>query len=164
MDPAPFHNDVAGAPDTTRALWVHTADGTRLRIAIEDGGTRGTAVVLTGRTEYAEKYGAVVGRLAASGFSVVVIDWRGQGLSDRAFANRLIGHVGDFDEFQTDLAAVLAHPAVAALPGPRWWLCHSMGGCIGLTALARGARPAAAAPRKWASSRHSMPSRPDTRR
>ena len=41
------------------------------------------------------------------GLSVVSLDWRGQGLSDRLVEPRLKGHVGDFAEFQRDLDTLL---------------------------------------------------------
>ena len=37
----------------------------RLRAVVWQGGRRGTAVVFPGRTEFAEKYGRVVGELVA---------------------------------------------------------------------------------------------------
>ena len=85
------------------------------------GGTRGTAVIFPGRTEYAEKYGPVAGELVARGFAVAVIDWRGQGLSDRHPRNAMLGHVHDFADYQRDVAALMAlvggaGPAGAALP------------------------------------------------
>lgn len=110
----------------------------RLRLVLWDGGPRGTAWILGGRSEYAEKYGPVTGRLLAAGFSVVTLDWRGQGLSDRLLAGSNLGHARDFGEFQRDLEAARAHPLVAALPRPEVMLAHSMGGAIGLRALIEG--------------------------
>ncbi|MEO0386224.1 MAG: alpha/beta hydrolase [Pseudomonadota bacterium] len=119
-------------------MFLTTPDNTRIRIAIWAGGTRGTVIVMPGRTEYIEKYGAVVSELCARDLSVVVIDWRGQGLSARPIAGRSIGFVRDFAEYQQDLATVLAAPEVARLPTPRVLLAHSMGGCIALRALTEG--------------------------
>lgn len=155
-DPAPWLGDLAGPPAPDLCAWLTAAGaggapGPRLRAALwraPAGGARGHLLLLPGRTEYLEKYAPVVARLRARGFAVASLDWRGQGLSDRA-APRL-GHVGRFAEFQDDLRALLAWPEVEALPGPRVALCHSMGGCIGLRALVDGAlsdaaaRPAAA--------------------
>lgn len=135
---APLFTDIADAPDGGVAHWVTTADGKRLRFAIWGGGNKGTVLIFPGRTEYIEKYGRVVGKLARRGYSSVVIDWRGQGLSDRPGDNTDRGHVDDFREYQLDVAAVLVHEAVQALPGPRTLLAHSMGGCIGLRALQTG--------------------------
>ncbi|WP_325063164.1 alpha/beta hydrolase [Halovulum marinum] len=130
------------APDL--CTWVRAADGVRLRVVLWRGGGRGLVALLQGRAEFVEKYGPTAQRLTAMGFSVAALDWRGQGLSDRNRRRPMIGHVRRFLDYQTDLAALLAQPAVAAEPGPRVMLAHSMGGCIGLRALLQGL-PAAAA-------------------
>ena len=107
----------------------------RLRAAAWTGGRRGTAVVFPGRTEYIEKYGRVVARLVARGLSVLVIDWRGQGLSDRHPPSPMLGHVDDFRDYQRDVAALMALAETLDLPAPRYLVAHSMGGCIGLRTL-----------------------------
>jgi lysophospholipase len=132
---APFHADVASAPDGARAFWLETSDGVRIRMVAWDKGTRGTAYVFPGRTEYVEKYGRVAGEVAALGLRAVVVDWRGQGLSDRLGATRMQGHVGDFAEFQRDVAAVTAATAALGFEGPAYLIAHSMGGGIGLRTL-----------------------------
>jgi len=134
---APFHAALADGPPGVECRWL-AAGGTRLRVAFWKGGTKGTVFVLPGRTEAIEKYGRAVGDLVAHGFSVISIDWRGQGLSDRALSDRMVGHVGDFSEYQEDLDAMLAEADRANLPHPLVMLAHSMGGCIGLRGLMRG--------------------------
>nr|WP_281376669.1 alpha/beta hydrolase [Rubricella aquisinus] len=106
-----------------------------MRIAIWQG-TRGTVLLLPGRTEYIEKYDRVITRLVALGYAVACIDWRGQGLSDRKVADNL-GYVRRYSEFQQDMAALLG--AVQGFPRPLHLIAHSMGGAIGLRALADGA-------------------------
>ena len=138
LQPAPFHADLADGPASGRAVWLQTADGVRIRAGIWEGGARGTVLLLPGRTEYVEKYGRAAGDLLARGWSVVAVDWRGQGLSDRPLPDPMSGHVGDFDEYQRDMDAVLALVAAEGLPSPLMMLAHSMGGCIGLRALHRG--------------------------
>lgn len=132
---APFHADVAEAPAAAEAFWLAAADGTRLRAVVWRGGARGTAVIFPGRTEYAEKYGAVAAELIARGFSVAVIDWRCQGLSDRHPRNAMLGHVRDFADYQQDVAALMALVAELGLPTPRVLVAHSMGGCIATRTL-----------------------------
>ena len=136
---APFHAEIAEAPPGGFARWLLTRDGKRIRAAFWPGASRGMALILPGRTEYIEKYGPVAARLAALGFASAALDWRGQGLSDRAPAYPALGHVEDFRAYQLDLEALLAAPEVAAAPGPRVLLCHSMGGCVGLRAMIEGA-------------------------
>jgi lysophospholipase len=133
--PAPFFAEVAGAPEGAQAHFLTASDGARLRAVAWTGGERGTAFVFPGRTEYAEKYGRVAGELVARGLAVTIIDWRGQGLSDRHPANPLLGYVEDFRDYQRDVAALMALDERLELPGPRYLFAHSMGGCIGLRTL-----------------------------
>jgi lysophospholipase len=135
VTPAPFHAEIAGAPEGARAFWLTASDGVRLRAVVWSGGRRGTAVVFPGRTEFAEKYGRVAGALVARGFAVAVIDWRGQGLSDRPPLSPMLGHVDDFRDYQRDVAALLDLVHELALPEPTHLFAHSMGGCIGLRTL-----------------------------
>jgi len=135
--PAPFHNDVALAPVGVECLWLTAEDGTRIRVAIWGAGTKGTIFLMPGRTEYIEKYGLSVGNYIDTGFSVVVVDWRGQGLADRDTAKHGIGHVDSFSQFQQDVDAVLTVIKDRGLPQPLFLIGHSMGGAIGLRALHR---------------------------
>lgn len=132
---APFFAEVASAPDGAQPFWLRTSDEVRIRVVAWHGGTRGTAYVFPGRTEYIEKYGPVVGRLRDRGLSVIVIDWRGQGLSDRLGRTHAEGHVIDFREFQQDVAAMLSTGTDLGLAGPNFIFAHSMGGCIALRTL-----------------------------
>jgi lysophospholipase len=132
---APFHAEVAEAPPGATAVWLRAEDGKRLRAVSWRGSGRGTALVFPGRTEYVEKYGRVVGRLHALGLSVAVIDWRGQGLSERHPTWPAFGQVEDFRAYQWDVAALLDHPEIAGAPRPLVLVGHSMGGAIGLRTL-----------------------------
>ena len=144
MDLAPFHAELADAPDGARCVWL-SAGGVRLRVASWNAGDRGTVLLLPGRTECVEKYGRAARDLIARGYSVITIDWRGQGRADRALADRRSGYVGDFAEYQEDLDAMLAEAERAGLPKPYFMIAHSMGGCIGLRGLTRGLPVRAAA-------------------
>lgn len=137
MTPAPFHAELADAPPGAVAVWLKPG-AMRIRVAWWKAGDRGTVMLLPGRTECIEKYGRAAGDLVRRGYSVITIDWRGQGLADRALPDPMSGHVGDFAEYQQDLDAMLAEADRAGLPQPRFLLAHSMGGCIGLRALIRG--------------------------
>jgi lysophospholipase len=135
--PAPFHADLADAPAGVVSVWAK-AGSARIRLASWKAGDKGTVLLLPGRTECIEKYGRAAGDLIARGYSVIIIDWRGQGLADRALPDRMTGHVEDFAEYQQDLDALLAEAARADLPQPYFLLAHSMGGCIALRGLTRG--------------------------
>lgn len=145
MEPAPFFDDVAEGPPGAQATWVTTADGVRLRAVIWPGGGRGTVLVFSGRSEHAEKYGRVAQVFVDAGLTVAMVDWRGQGLSTRALRDPKVGHVGDFEEYQRDVAALLAHVEGQALPQPYVLVAHSMGSAIALRTLMEGAPVAAAA-------------------
>ena len=99
-------------------------------------------VILPGRTEYIEKYGLVISDLAKAGWGALVIDWRGQGMSDRFLPDARMGHVSHFADYQRDLDVILT-AADELAPGPKPWLVHSMGGCIGFRGLLHGKRPSA---------------------
>lgn len=143
---APLYNDLADGPADGRAVWLTAADGVRIRVAVWNSpAPRGTVLLLPGRTEYVEKYGRTATMLADAGYATLSVDWRGQGLADRALPDRMVGHVGDFAEYQADMDAVLAYAAAASLPQPYYLLAHSMGGCIGLRSLLRGVPVRAAA-------------------
>ncbi|MBE3637506.1 alpha/beta fold hydrolase [Mangrovicoccus algicola] len=135
---APFFAAESGAPPGAGAVWRRTPDGVRLRIGVLARGTRGTVLCFPGRTEYLEKYGPTARDLEAAGYSMVAIDWRGQGLADRLLPDAALGHVGRFSDYQADVAALTAHAAEAGLPRPWFLLAHSMGGAIGLEALEAG--------------------------
>ena len=145
MSEAPLY-DIAEGPAGGRAFWLTTADGVRLRVGLWTYvGAHGTVLLLPGRTEYVEKYGRAAGDLRARGFATLVIDWRGQGLADRALDDPMGGHVGDFAEYQLDFDEMLGFARAHGLPEPYYLMAHSMGGCIGLRALMRGAPVKAAA-------------------
>ncbi len=97
----------------------------------------GTLCLLQGRAETIEKYFETIGELQARGFWVATLDWRGQGGSDRLLANSRHGHVEDFADHRTDLAAFLATVRWVA-PPPYLALSHSMGGLILAGAMAEG--------------------------
>ncbi len=145
MNPAPYFKDIADGPDGGKAFWLTASDGVRLRAVVWPGGSRGTVLLVPGRTEYAEKYGRAAADLGQRGYATIVIDVRGQGLADRALPDRMVGHVGDFSEYQRDIDALIAAADALGLPHPRYLMAHSMGGCIGLRALMRGVPVKAAA-------------------
>lgn len=148
---APFDVALADGPPGERAVWLRTSDGVRIRACAWGGGNKGTVLLMPGRTEYIEKYGRAAGDLVARGWSVVSLDWRGQGLADRALPDPMAGHVLDFHEYQRDLDAVVTWAQAAGLPGPWMLMAHSMGGAIGLRTLYRnlGFRAAAFSAPMW---------------
>ncbi|HTK35419.1 MAG TPA: alpha/beta hydrolase [Caulobacteraceae bacterium] len=106
---------------------------------------RGSVVLSPGRTEAIEKYYEVVEDLRVRGFTVLVHDWRGQGLSQRLVSDPLRGHGGSWRAYLADFRRLL-DAFETRLPRPWIALGHSMGGGLTALALAEGeARFAAAA-------------------
>lgn len=140
MQQAPIYNDIAEAPETGESHWVYADDGVRLRVGHWMSGVpeNGTILVFPGRTEYIEKYGRTVTDLVKIGYSVLLIDWRGQGLSDRITEDPMTGHVIRFADYQKDVVAMLKAAGELDLPKPWYMLGHSLGACIGLRALTDG--------------------------
>lgn len=139
MKAAPFFGDIADGPPGGRAYWCHTTDGVRIRIGHWPcDGAKGTVLLFAGRTEFIEKYGHTAADFAARGFGTLTIDWRGQGLADRAAHDGLLGHVDRFIDYQQDVAAMVEAAQVLNLPRPWHLLAHSMGGSIGLRAAMAG--------------------------
>lgn len=126
------------APDDI--WWIEPEANIRVRAALWTAPQAvGHVVFLTGRTEYLEKVAIPAEQFVQRGYSVISLDWRGQGLSSRQISPALKGHVRDFAEFQTDLDALLASDQARALTGPRLLVAHSMGGCIAAQAMNRPA-------------------------
>jgi lysophospholipase len=124
-------------PDGAEELWFEGRGGLKLRALLAPalgGSARGTVIVFAGRTEFIEKYFEVVGELQGRGFTVFIMDWRGQGLSERELPNSLKGHLVSFDDPVADLDIALRRFG-AQLPRPHLVLAHSMGGAIALRAL-----------------------------
>lgn len=135
---APFHQLPGVDERPADAFWITAEDGLRLRLALwrsDDDRPRGTVLLFPGRTEYVEKYSPIAHRLTASGYDVLAIDWRGQGMSDRLQEDPRPGHVGEFSDYQRDVVEMVVAAGDLELPRPWHLLAHSMGGCIGLAAL-----------------------------
>ncbi|HEY2659031.1 MAG TPA: alpha/beta hydrolase [Caulobacteraceae bacterium] len=125
-------------PPGTTAIWYEGAGGLPMRAAYAAAENPVGSVVLSpGRTEPIEKYVEVVGELVARGFCVLAHDWRGQGRSSRLLPDRLRGHAQGYEDFIEDFRRLMA-AFDARLPHPRIAMGHSMGGCLTLTALAKG--------------------------
>jgi len=129
-------------PDNVVAGSLSTPDGVTLRYArwSPPAGRKGTVCLFQGRGEFIEKYYETVADLRARGFAVAALDWRGQGLSDRALPDRNKGHVENFSQYDTDLETFMREVVLPDCPPPLFALGHSMGGAILLRAAQRGHR------------------------
>ena len=137
LDEAVLYSGAAEGPKNGRAYWVSADDGTRLRIGHWEAERRerGTVFLFPGRSEYIEIYGRMARDLEYLGYSTFVIDWRGQGLSDRATEDRRAGHVDSFEDYQRDVRVMVSAAKKLRLPKPWFLLAHSMGACIGTRSM-----------------------------
>ena len=123
------------------AVWLKATDGVQSRAACfvpsKDVTGRGTVLLLPGRTEFIEKYADLILLLTQKGFAVAILDWRGQGLSDRIAPDPRMGHVGRFSDYQLDIDALLTWLKHEGIAAPHVMFAHSMGGLIGLRSLYR---------------------------
>jgi lysophospholipase len=122
-------------PEGITAAYLSARDGVHLRYAIlKAPGSRGTAVLLTGRNESIEKYFETMRDLAARGFTTAIFDWRGQGGSDRLLRDPRRGHVERFDAYVQDLDQFFEEVVLPDCRPPYNVLAHSMGALIALSA------------------------------
>lgn len=131
-------------PPRARAGFLQAKDGVQLRYAHWPAGPgtalRGTVTLLTGRTEFIEKYYEVVRELTARGFAAAIFDWRGQGGSERLLRHPYKGHVGSFQDYQDDLSAFVRQVLFPDCPAPHFALGHSMGAVVALDSVLEGHR------------------------
>jgi len=116
-------------------------EGVRLRVMLATAVTdtpRGSIIFSPGRTEFIEKYFETTTDLIERGFNVLMVDPRGQGLSDRLLEDRLKSYIPDFQFYADDLAFA-AEEFAPLLPKPHIAMGHSMGGTIVLQSILSGA-------------------------
>jgi lysophospholipase len=121
---------------------LKTSDGVTLRFARwhPPPGRKGTVCLFQGRAEAIEKYFETVRELRNRGFAVATVDWRGQGGSERALADPLKGHVGDFSEYERDVEALMKEVVLPDCPPPIFALGHSMGATVMMRIARKGSR------------------------
>ena len=132
-------------PPGWRWHYLTNAQGKKLRFGAAYPESRlpdAVTVILPGRTEYAEKYFETARALLDKNLSVWILEWQGQGLSDRfipRFPQR--GHSLSFERHADDLHGFILeyvkHACVRPDVGriPMVMLAHSMGANIGLRFL-----------------------------
>ncbi len=125
-------------PAGAEVIWFEGAEGRSLRACLiparAPNAARGTAIVCPGRSEFIEKYFRVANELLERGFAVLILDWPGQGLSDRLLPDRGKGHIDRFETFMGALSKGLGR-LQDRLPRPYVSVAHSMGGAIALAAI-----------------------------
>lgn len=95
---------------------------------------KGTVIVLPGRNEAIEKYFETAKNLSERGFTTAILDWRGQGGSERLLRDPQRGHVRDFGDYVKDLDRFFEEVVLPDCRGPYYVLAHSTGSLIALLA------------------------------
>lgn len=128
-----------GIKNTAKFYWLDN-DGVKLRVMLahpKQSEPRGSLILHPGRTEFIEKYLETVENFLERGFTVLVIDPRGQGLSDRLLEDRTKSYVAHFQDYANDLAFAISEFGTS-LPKPHILVGHSMGGCVVLQSIISG--------------------------
>lgn len=126
------------APPDALCVKLTTPDGMTLRAMRAGGvGPRGTVVVLGGRGDFMERYFETMRDLIAMGFSVASVDLRGQGGSERPFANPYRNHIGSFARYEADIETLMNGLVLKHCPPPYYIIGHSTGGNVVLRVLRR---------------------------
>jgi lysophospholipase len=119
--------------------WGHfkNAKGADVRygLAKAEGESKGTMVIGPGFRENGEKYFEVMRDMQKRGFDVYVMDWRGQGGSERFIKGSQKAHHEGYDEQIATLHQFVDTVIPATSKKPLMLMAHSMGAHIGLRYL-----------------------------
>ncbi len=121
----------------SRGLNIHT-------YAFEVPGAKRAIVIAPGRSESSLKFAEVLFDLRSLGYSMYIIDHRGQGLSDRELRSAGtpdLGYVEDFDDYVADFTKFMNQIVQPKGYEETYLLAHSMGGAI--SALYAASHPGA---------------------
>lgn len=129
--------DVPGNPMPENAVAGHMTarDGVRLRYARFAATGRpltGTVIILPGRNETIEKYFETIRDFSARGLGSAIIDWRGQGGSDRLLKDPQRGYIDSFADYVRDLEQFFEEIVLPDCRGPFYLLGHSTGALVAL--------------------------------
>ena len=124
-------------PDGLKVGQLEASDGVKLRYAVSDGppGRRGTVCIFPGRADFIERFFETINDLHARRYAVAILDWRGQGGSDRMLSNRLRGHISSFRKFDRDFDEFINQVVLPDCPPPYFALAHSTGAQILLRSI-----------------------------
>lgn len=116
--------------------WWVAADGVTLREAAwsVEGEPTGTLLLLPGHQEFAEKYAELANWAVSGHWEARLLEWRGQGLSDRVLNDVQMAHHADFAVPARDLADWLAQRG-EPFARPLIVVAHSLGAHLALRAL-----------------------------
>lgn len=110
-----------------------TTDGIELsHVFIENTSSNKLIILLPGRVESYLKYKEVIYDIYHSGYSVLSLDHRGQGQSERLLSDSEKGHVGLFTDYADDLNQILDEQVNLSQFEQVSVVAHSMGAAIAL--------------------------------
>ncbi|WP_429022208.1 alpha/beta fold hydrolase [Aeromonas allosaccharophila] len=113
-------------------------DGVTIRYAaLRQAKVDRAILIVNGRVESYLKYQELAWDLWRQGYSLYLIDHRGQGMSDRMLDNPQKGYVDHFDDYVVDLKQFHDQIIMADQPAKLFLLAHSMGGAISARYLER---------------------------
>lgn len=113
-------------------------DGITLRYAaLRQAKVDRAILIVNGRVESYLKYQELAWDLWRQGYSLYLIDHRGQGLSGRMLADPEKGYVDQFDDYVVDLKQFHDEVIAQDKPAKLFLLAHSMGGAISARYLER---------------------------
>lgn len=129
-------------PDFWRQHAVESAfkgkDGVTIRYAaLRQAKVDRAILIVNGRVESYLKYQELAWDLWRQGYSLYLIDHRGQGLSDRLLTDPEKGYVDQFDDYVLDLKQFHDEVIAQDQPAKLFLLAHSMGGAISARYLER---------------------------
>ncbi len=84
-------------------------------------------IIVTGWTEGSPKYAEVLYDLHHAGVETFIMDWRGQGLSERLIPDPQVSWVADYDDFVKDLHQFVTEVVKPRTRLPLMIMGHSMG-------------------------------------
>lgn len=131
--PAQFYvSDTHPQPRRADIGYLRGQDGTLLRTALfyPTGTPRATLILMTGYSEYIEKYVPIAQIFAAMGYFICLPEWRGHGASGRQSRDAHRLHLTDFHQNCDDLRCRFDRLLNDMAPRPMVALAHSMGGQI----------------------------------
>lgn len=94
-------------------------------------------LIVNGRVESYLKYQELAWDLWRQGYSLYLIDHRGQGMSGRMLSDHDKGYVDQFDDYAIDMKQFHDQIIMADKPAKLFLLAHSMGGAISARYLER---------------------------
>jgi lysophospholipase len=113
-------------------------DGVTIRYAaLRQAKVDRAILIVNGRVESYLKYQELAWDLWRQGYSLYLIDHRGQGMSGRMLADPQKGYVDQFDDYVVDLKQFHDQIIMADQPAKLFLLAHSMGGAISARYLER---------------------------